>query len=458
MNCSDVNTTRREILAGAAIAAGAGLLAVAPASAAPRSPTRADHVILIDWDAFGSDLLGRVPMPNLDALVERGSLSLADSTYNTYSNSARASMSTGAHPEVHDNVGFYLDRARDVVVSQNRDLEAETINQALAATGHTTASVGWYMVQNFGTAYGDPEQLYVQPGVAAQYRGRPGGALATRVDVAIDILNRRPVDSAGQPVTVPRIPAFIAVYAGEIDALGHEEGPDSPNLPPLLAAYDEHLGRLVQGVRDAGIAERTALMLTADHGLSLWTMSVMPALVEAISSGGLRPEVVAVGRAPAPDSEVILTSNGVRMSNVYLRGRAAGDEGRAVVRQAADRVGQIPNVFDRRDLQRLATSTDKMGDMALEAAPPYHFSLLDDGRQRGSHGSTFERSVPLVLAGAGVRRRRHGAPQASLVDVAPTIAALLGAAPPAQAQGRPLRGLLERGSGQVAGRATRALP
>jgi len=436
-------TTRREILAGAAIAAGAVMLPVAPARADPFSrPTRVDHVILIDWDAFGGDLLGLVPMPNLDALVDRGSLSLASSTYNTYSNSARASMSTGAHPEVHHNVGFYLDRTRNIVVGQNRDLRAETINQALAAAGHTTASVGWYMVQNFGAAYGDPEQLYVQPGVSEQYRGRPGGAFATRVDVALDILNRRPVNSAGQSVTVPRTPSFLAIYAGEIDALGHEEGPASPSMPPLLAAYDDHLGRLVRGVRDAGLADRTALILTADHGLSLWTTSVMPALVEAISSRGLRPEVVAVGRTPAADSDVILTSNGVRMSNVYLRGRAAGDEGRAIVREAADRVGQIPNVFDQRDLRRLATSTAKMGDMALETRPPFHFSLLDDGKQRGSHGSTFERTVPLVLSGAGVRTRRHGAPRASLVDVAPTIAALLGAAPPAQAQGRPLAGLL----------------
>ncbi len=450
MSCPDLNTTRREILASAAIAAGAALLPVARASAAPRRRAGVDHVILIDWDAFGSDLLGRVPMPNLAALIAGGSLSLADSTYNTYSNSARASMSTGAHPEVHGNVGYYLDRTRNIVVGQNRDLGAETINQALAAAGHTTASVGWYMVQNFGTAYGDPEQLYVQPGVAARHRGRLAGAFATRVDVALDILNRRPVDSAGQPVTVPRIPSFLAIYSGEIDALGHDEGPASPNLPPLLAAYDEHLGRLVQGVHDAGIAARTALILTADHGLSLWTTSVMPALVEAIRSGGLRPEVVAVGRTPAADSEVILISNGVRMSNVYLRGRAAGEEGRAVVRRAADRAGHIPNVFDQRDLRRLATSAQKMGDLALETEPPYHFSLLDDGRQRGSHGSTFERSVPLVLSGAGVRRRRHGAPHASLVDVAPTIAALLGTAPPAQAQGRPLPGLLDRGSTQVA--------
>lgn len=434
-------TTRRELLVAAAIAAGAVVVPAVPAAAGSRRAS-VEHVILIDWDGLGSDLLDRVSMPNVQNLIDRGSLSIADSTYNTYSNSARASMSTGAHPEVHSNAGYYLDRERDVVISQDRELRAQTINQVLAEQGLTTASVGWYMVQNFGTAYGDPAQLYVQPGVAVQYEGRPGARFATRVDVAIDILNRRPVDSAGEAVTVPRVPTFLAVYAGEIDALLHEQGPASPNLPPLLAAYDRELGRLVQGVRDAGIAERTALLLTADHGFSAWTRSIMPALVEAIRAGGLRPEVVGVGRSPAADTEVVLISNGVRMSNVYLRGQAAGENGRAVVRAAAARVGHIPNVFDQLDLRRLRTS-DKLGDMALEAEPPYHFSLLDDGKERGSHGSTFELSVPLIISGAGVRPRRRGVRGASLVDVGPTIAALLTARPPAQAQGRPLRALLD---------------
>jgi arylsulfatase A-like enzyme len=441
----NLTATRRELLVRTAIAAGAVVLPAAPASAQSRR-IEPEHVVLVDWDGFGSDQLDRVSMPNLQSLIARGSLSAAESTYNSYSNSARASMSTGAYPEVHGNAGYYLDRERDVVVGQNRDLRAQTINQALAETGRTTASVGWYMVQNFGAAYGDPEQLYVQPGVAPQHQGRPGAAFATRVDVAIGILHRRPVDSAGESVTVPTIPAFLAVYAPEIDALLHEQGPASPNLPPLLAAYDRDLGRLVQGVRDAGIAERTAVMVTADHGFSAWTRTVMPALVEAIGSGGMRAEVVAVDHAPAADTEVVLISNGVRMSNVYLRGRAAADAGRAVVRAAADRVGHIPNVFDRRDLRRL-NGSDKLGDMALEAEPPYHFSLLDDGNERGAHGSTFERSVPLVLAGAGVRSRGRGARRASLVDVAPTIAALLGTAPPAQAQGRALHALLDESYG-----------
>jgi arylsulfatase A-like enzyme len=446
-----LTATRRELLVRAALAAGAVALPAGSASAQARR-VRPEHVVLVDWDGFGSGLLDRAPMPNLQSLSARGSLSVAESTYNTYSNSARASMSTGAYPEVHGNAGYYLDRERDVVVGQNRDLRAQTINQALAGAGRTTASVGWYMVENFGTTYGDPEQLYVQPGVAPRHQGQPGAAFATRVDVAIDILNRRPVDSAGESVTVPRIPAFLAVYAAEIDALQHEQGPASPSLPALLAAYDRDLGRLVQGVRDAGIAERTAVLVTADHGFSAWTRTVMPALVEAIGSGGMRAEVVAVDHAPAADTEVVLISNGVRMSNVYLRGRAAGDEGRAIVRAAADRVGHIPNVFDLGDLRRLHAS-DKLGDMALEAEPPYHFSLVDDGTERGAHGSTFEMSVPLVLAGASVRSRGRGVHRASLVDVAPTIAALLGTAPPAQAQGRALHALMDESYGRSRGAA-----
>lgn len=435
--------TRREFLTTATVALGAVLLPAAPAAA--RRHRAPEHVILVDWDGFGADFVSRAPMPNLRALIRRGSLSIGTSTYSTYSNSARASMSTGAYPEVHGNAGYYYDRAQNVVVGQTRILEAQTINQALAAAGRTTVSVGWYIVQDFGTAYGDADHLYVQPGVAPRYAGQPGGGFATRVDVTSDILNLRPVDSNGRQVTVSGIPSFLAVYGSEIDGLVHEEGPDSPNLPALLVAYDRELGRLVQAVRDAGMLERTAFMLVADHGLSRWNPSIMPALLDAITATGHRPEAVAVGHAPAPDTDVILTTNGVRMSNVYLRGAAAGERGRAAVRRAARRVGHIPHAFGSADLRRLRAS-DKLGDMVLETEPPYHFSLLDDGKDRGSHGSTLELRVPIVLAGAGVRRRATGLAHASLVDVAPTIAALLGTDPPAQAQGQAMQPALDLGA------------
>ena len=127
-------------------------------------------------------------------------------------------MSTGTWPEVHENVSGVWDPASNTVQGQNRTLAAETIAQAVASSGRTLASVQWYMVQNFGASYGDPEHLYVQP----------GGDIARRTDVAIDILHRRPVDSDGTMVTVLEVPAFLAVYSSDLDALGHAEGDDSP--------------------------------------------------------------------------------------------------------------------------------------------------------------------------------------------------------------------------------------
>ena len=62
---------------------------------------------------------------------------------------------------------------------------------------------------------------------------------------------------------------------------------------------------------------------------------------------------------------------------------------------------------------------------------------------QGGHGGVEEdaRLVPLVAAGAGIRRGARGS--ARLVDVAPTVATLLGLAVPAQIRGWPLFDALE---------------
>ncbi len=81
----------------------------------------------------------------------------------------------------------------------------------------------------------------------------------------------------------------------------------------------------------------------------------------------------------------------------------------------------------------------QLGDFAVETKAPWGFKRPEpeEGTSRGAHGSTREMQVPLLIAGAGVR---VGAvpKDAKLVDVAPTIAALLGVRPPVDAQGRAL--------------------
>ena len=70
----------------------------------------ARHVVLVDWDGFDPDYLATARTPVLDELVRRGSLATdATASYRTISNPSRATMSTGAWPEVHRNVAYVFD-------------------------------------------------------------------------------------------------------------------------------------------------------------------------------------------------------------------------------------------------------------------------------------------------------------------------------------------------------------
>jgi predicted AlkP superfamily pyrophosphatase or phosphodiesterase len=422
--------SRREVLAGAgatvvAAAVPAWLLSPRPEGKPPA--VRPEHVILVDWDGFDPDYLGRGPTPNLDALASRGSLSISEGTFPTISNPSRASMSTGAYAEVHGNAAYYFDGRTNKVVGETQFLAAETISETLAAEGRTTASVQWYMVQDRGTSYGDPEHLYVQP----------GGLFEKRVDAAIEILNLRPVDSGDKMVTVPKIPDFLALYGVDLDAFGHAEGAEGPNIGPLLAELDRQLGRLVKATKEVGIYERTAFILTSDHGMTTWDRSLAEELA-SMRALGQRPEIALPGRPVSPDAEIVIVPSAGRVADVTLRGRAATPEGREEVRAALEGLPQISRVLGAADLEALHTS-DKLGDFVVEAKAPWGFKLPEpeEGTSRGAHGSTREMKVPLLIAGAGVR---VGAvpKDAKLVDVAPTIATLLGVRPPEDAQGRAL--------------------
>jgi arylsulfatase A-like enzyme len=424
--------SRGEVLAGAAAAVvatavPASWLLLRRSEGSPES-VRPEHVILVDWDGFDPDYLSRAPTPNIDALASRGSLSIAESTFTTKSNPTRASMTTGAYPEVHGNAAYYFDEETNQAVGQTRFLAAETISQALAAQGRTTAAIQWYMVQDHGTSFGDPEHLYVEP----------GGLFEQRVDAAIEILNLRPVDSGGKMVTVSKIPDFLAIYSAALGAFGHTEGAEGPNLGPLLAELDRQLGRLVQTAKDVGIYEQTAFLLTSDHGMTTWHRSLTERLA-TMTVFGRHPEIVPPGRQPSHGAEIIVVSAG-RIADVTLRGRSATSQGREDVRTALEGLPHVSRVLDAADLEALHAS-GKLGDFVLEAKAPWGFGPQQERAVRGGHGSTLESRVPLLIAGAGVQ---VGAVPRNprLVDVAPTIAALLGARPPADAQGRTLGEML----------------
>ncbi|GAA1566994.1 hypothetical protein GCM10009827_105890 [Dactylosporangium maewongense] len=417
------------LLASSLCLALAGSLSPSPAFAAgpaagAHRPAPSDHIVLLALDGFDVEYLDKVPMPNLQHLLTRGTLTTSTGVMPSITNPSWSSIATGAWPEAHQNTAYWYNPATGVAVGQQRDLAVPTIAQAIRAQGGTVLSSQWFVVQNYGTAFGDPDGIYTQP----------GGDCPRRVDDAVAVLGGKPVSSGGKLVTAPKIPDLIAVYCDVLDALGHADGDIAPGIPDALRQIDAQIGRLVDAVKDADIYGRTTFVITGDHGMSTFTQGTDTAMLAAIAGAGYKAQILNAGQSPAADTDAVIVIGGV--GSLHLVGDAANDPAAAErIKAALLTLPHVRAVYGK-DAQRAMHMSPKFGELVIEPESGWSLGATPAG-PRGVHGLTETLSVPLVLAGAGVRPNTP--PQSPRhVDLAPTMAALLGIEPPSGSQGRVL--------------------
>ncbi len=414
--------TRRSVLGGA-VAASLALTAT-PAQAADR-----DLLIFIGLDGFDIDYLdGRVPLSNLRSLARRGSLSTSTGVMTSITNPSWTSISCGAYPDHTHNAAYYYDEPAGIARGQSRDSAVEGLGQAWRRQGLLLASAQWFILQDKGVAYGDPDGLYTQP----------GGRIDARVDDAIAMLSGEPVNSGGTQVTLPRRPDFLAIYSSDVDGDGHSWGPNDPRMLDTLRETDAAIGRLITAVRDLRLFGRTTWVVTADHGMTTWNLPLAAPVIAALTEAGFRPEVFGSGGSPtSPDTDVALISGG-SISSVHLLGDLA-DDAAAIERARAALIGidGITDVLTKADQAKLRMAP-QYGQLVLEFDEPYALAATPPAEgSDGRHGSRNEMAIPLILSGKAIkpgakpRDPRH-------IDLAATMSAILGVNPPAASEGRVL--------------------
>jgi Uncharacterized proteins of the AP superfamily len=50
------------------------------------------------------------------------------------------------------------------------------------------------------------------------------------------------------------------------DVVGHEVGHDTPEYYNVLSQLDKYIGKIIQAIKDAGIYEKSIIIVTSDHG------------------------------------------------------------------------------------------------------------------------------------------------------------------------------------------------
>lgn len=148
---------------------------------------------------------------------------------------------------------------------------------------------------------------------------------------------------------------------------------------------------------------------------------------------------MSTGRSPAPGTDVALAGGG--LTSIHLLGELKGDaQALSRIEEALLEVEGMGAVYDKAD-QAAMHMSPVYGELIAEPEAGWAMFAENAPFQRGRHGTTQELTTAFLVSGAGVvpgstpDDARH-------VDIAPTIAHLLGAPIPSDAQGRALTEVL----------------
>ncbi len=405
---------------------------------------QAEHVVVVSIDGFRPDFyLGDFDAPALKALVREGASAKAvEGIFPSTTYPSHATIVTGVRPWKHGIVAntTWSDGGgtRDWHWHA-RAFTATTLWEAARAKGLKTAITYW--PTSVGAAADwvigeiwDPEKAgtldrlraAATPGLLEEVCAATGIA-ETEIATDKQAIDRFAIRAAAH-VFRTRKPNLQFVHLLCADDVQHKEGRDAAAVRGAVTEQDGHVALLREAVRAAGVEAKTVFIVLGDHGFVDVDRNVNPNAL-------LRDEgYVTVREGKAVAWRALGRSSGGSMA-LYVKAAEDVPKVRDLLRS---RAAGMYEVLERGELDALgydpgaALALDPRGGWAFSGA--FTTSFVEGvPTVKGNHGQRpsragletgFLASGPGVKAGGSIAKMR-------LVDVAPTIAKLLGLLMPA---------------------------
>ena len=255
------------------------------------------------------------------------------------------------------------------------------------------------------------------------------------------------------------VPDLLAVSLSAHDYVNHAYGPESKMSHDHLQRLDRMLAGFF-GYLDKRIGmDNVVVVLTADHGFANTPEFSRARHLDAQRLDG-KKMVAALDAHLAATFGVAKLVAAASLPNVHLDQAMMAKRGlrRADVENAAARflldVAGVADVYTRTrfesgsvadtrmaTLMRRAWHRQLSGDLMVVVKPYWFFGT---GTSGSSHGTpyAYDTNVPLLIMGKRWIRPGAYGQYAEVIDIAPTLAHLLGVRPPAGAEGRVLTELV----------------
>jgi predicted AlkP superfamily pyrophosphatase or phosphodiesterase len=435
------------------------------------------YVVVVCIDGFAAYLLDdpKAPVPTLRSLAKEGAVAEGGMKVSnpsiTWPN--HTTLVSGVRPEKHGMLanGVLVRGAPGVAVyvepkKDKKDLvRVPTLLDLAHAQGLRTADVNWPCTrgaESLDDSFPDvPEQVtHMTPRLRDELIKL--GVLADASDKSFAASSAAGKDliwtETARHIIRTRKPNLLVLHLLNCDSTHHAEGAQSPPGYTANAYADMCLARVLAAIDEAGIRDRTTVIVVADHGFTLTPKAIRPNIVLG-QNGLLR---VAPGGKIAEARVHVVPEGGIGLVYCTDPATAAADAKHVQqLLQGLEGVAAVlaPEQFGDYGLPH-PREYSQAPDLVLVAKDGYGVSGVAEGETfvtpgseakvpAGSHGfvSTVSKmNAVCVLSGCGIRRGVR-MKNVENIDIAPTIARLLGLTG-LPADGRVLSEALDRPEGK----------
>jgi predicted AlkP superfamily pyrophosphatase or phosphodiesterase len=297
-------------------------------------------------------------------------------------------------------------------------VQVPTVYDLAHQAGLTTAEIDWVAILNAPTiTWSFAERPTVTDEIPKEMIA---AGLVTESDIA-DFSKRNIVyrdqiwTQAAIHILQKHAPNLVLFHLLATDSTHHQFGPKSLASQDALALADARVGEVLRALESAKLLDTTTVIVTADHGFKVVKRQIHPLVLVK------------------QDAQVI-PEGGTAM--VYLNGRKTAAEIESML-QGVEGIERIvrPSEYAALGMPDPAKNP-RMADLILAAKDGYSFAAGDQGDvvtnaavgSLGAHGyltSDPEMNAIFIAWGRGIKPKTHIA-ELHNVDIAPTIAALLG--------------------------------
>ncbi|HYD85772.1 MAG TPA: alkaline phosphatase family protein [Opitutus sp.] len=434
------------------------------------------HVVVISLDGFPAYLWHRpdLPVPNLRRLAAAGASAEAMTVTNPSSTwSSHTSMITGRSPRYHGvffNGQVVLKGPRQMpVIEQWADKDGFVLVPTLYDIAHeaglTTAESDWVAITRAKTIDWSFPEIPRVDGKVEQEMIAAGLLTAEQIGWMEHKPGRKSLvwhdetwAKAANFIFEQHRPNLLLFHPLTTDWVHHHYGPGTEASYVALAFADRLVGELVDTVERTGLRDRTTFIVMTDHGFKKVTHSIHANV--ALRNAGLARSV---GPNLVDCDAAVMSLGGTAM--VYITDPARKAELLPKLKALLAATEGIAQVIDGSDGPTLGLPTPqenaRMGDLFLVAADGYLFEnsaaapdvVMPVGNYAATHGylaSDPETDGIFIASGAHIKAGVT-LPRVSNLDIAPTLARLLGLSLPG-AEGRVLEKILDEDAAPPAAR------